>query len=331
ATSRRQPAKELKYIFANLVRIYGNISLKSCNSDSQSQRPVDSLKAAKRLAFFHLYMLELTNLSLASYSLCSRYYMQIVINNHFYKLFSDSYQGQESEEKKLNARIERMQQYLKNQKNEVEELKKLLQNANDNINVIQGLYEKQRKNNEKQIDLVIEIARAEYGMFFDDIKIQLAILAIKYSIAQSKMFDELLKYEELLPKGLLFLAFDNEQKGQKNYLDQKFNTAYSSLNRSQYKELFNINFQMQKIIDEELHTYLDKIIMLLSKEKSSTNVINFLAASISVDITKSKFCFKVNIPEIYIPDPINLNPNLVASVEQILLHIEKISGIKDGI
>ncbi len=63
--------------------------------------------------------------------------------------------------------------------------------------------------------------------------------AIKYSIAWSKTIinidshitssgsysrfqnwlDELSEKEEALPKGLLFLAFDNEQKGQKNYLD----------------------------------------------------------------------------------------------------------------
>ena len=38
----------------------------------------------------------------------------------------------------------------------------------------------------------------------------------------------------------------------------------------------------------------------------------------------------VNIPEIYIPDPININPNSIANVEKVLLHIETISGIKDG-
>ena len=38
----------------------------------------------------------------------------------------------------------------------------------------------------------------------------------------------------------------------------------------------------------------------------------------------------VNIPEIYIPDPININPNSIVNVEKVLLHIETISGIKDG-
>jgi len=38
----------------------------------------------------------------------------------------------------------------------------------------------------------------------------------------------------------------------------------------------------------------------------------------------------VNIPEIYIPDPLNINPNSIANVEKVLQHIEKISGIQDG-
>ncbi|EXX68758.1 hypothetical protein RirG_102210 [Rhizophagus irregularis DAOM 197198w] len=38
----------------------------------------------------------------------------------------------------------------------------------------------------------------------------------------------------------------------------------------------------------------------------------------------------VCIPEIYIPDPLNINPNLIANVEKVLQHIKKISGIQDG-
>jgi len=38
-----------------------------------------------------------------------------------------------------------------------------------------------------------------------------------------KRLEELSKYEKLLPEGLLFLIFNNEQRGQKNYLDQESN------------------------------------------------------------------------------------------------------------
>ncbi|RIB29797.1 hypothetical protein C2G38_2154455 [Gigaspora rosea] len=44
-----------------------------------------------------------------------------------------------------------------------------------------------------------------------------------------KWQDELSKQEEPLPEGLLFLAFDNEQKGQKNYLDRGFNMTISGI------------------------------------------------------------------------------------------------------
>ncbi|CAG8608311.1 9856_t:CDS:1, partial [Diversispora eburnea] len=77
---------------------------------------------------------------------------------------------------------------------------------------------------------------ARHGKYVSEI--QLVALAIKYSIARSKMIinidnhitssgsyyrfqkwlEELSENEESLPEGLLFLTFDNEQRGQKNYL-----------------------------------------------------------------------------------------------------------------
>ena len=71
--------------------------------------------------------------------------------------------------------------------------------------------------------------------------INLAVSAIKYSLARSRMIVDIdnhitssgcyktftnwlerlaIEQPPQLPKGLLFLAFDNEQKGQKNYLDR---------------------------------------------------------------------------------------------------------------
>lgn len=298
---------------------------------------------------------------------------------------------------------------------------------------------------------------ARYGKYVSEV--HLAISAIKYSIARSKMIididnhimssgsysrfqkwlESLSKHEEPLPEGLLFIAFDNEQRGQKNYLDRGFNTViyhtvtsfvafnmvsqnkfqhtnfpwiYHSLNRSQYEELFDIDPQMQEVLDKELHIYLTDILDLLSNEKSaSTNIIDSLITSTVTNVANMKAClsckqqnienrkktcpmcgarlptmaeirkereteienhidnqstnlsifFKpyspynandessdthvprisltqqqvidqgVNVPEIYVPDPININPNSIASVEKVLLHIETLSGIKDGI
>jgi thiol-disulfide isomerase/thioredoxin len=289
-------------------------------------------------------------------------------------------------------------------------------------------------------------------------EIQLAASAIKYSIARSKMIitidnhitssgsyyrfqkwlEELSEHEESLPEGLLFLAFDNEQRGQKNYLDRGSNTvifhivtsfvafnmasqnkiqhtnspwAYHSLNRLQYEELFDINPQMQEALDKELYDFLSEICNLLSEEKlSSTNTIDSFIASVGTNTTSMKKCpnchhqnienrkqtcpscktrlptlaeiqkereaeieneiidrstmptmpliFKpyilnnessvtctstsrishtqrpadqgVIVPKIYVPDSININPNSIANVEKVLLHIENISGIKNG-
>ncbi|CAG8516938.1 10178_t:CDS:2 [Diversispora eburnea] len=162
----------------------------------------------------------------------------------------------------INKQITRMQNYIEEQKNEIAELKKPLQRSYDNMNKMQNLYDEQCKNNEvlirqwnsrftnqqKRIDAIVEIANAERASLFDDLeslirnstrfsmeKIQLALSAIKYSIALSKMitnidnhitrsrsyyrfqkwFEELSKQEEPLPEGILFLAFDNEQRRQK--------------------------------------------------------------------------------------------------------------------
>jgi len=45
------------------------------------------------------------------------------------------------------------------------------------------------------------------------------ITSLKSYYRFQKWLEGLSKQEELLPEGLLFLAFDNEQRGQKNYLD----------------------------------------------------------------------------------------------------------------
>ncbi|CAG8677034.1 8968_t:CDS:2, partial [Scutellospora calospora] len=102
-----------------------------------------------------------------------------------------------------------------------------------------------------------------------------------------------------LPEGLLFLAFDNEQKGQKNYLDRGFNMAYDSLSKSQFDEIFSVDTQMQEVIDEELHSYLSGILELLSEGKlSSTNAIDSFVASTSTNTAKMKTCLSCNMQNI---------------------------------
>lgn len=304
----------------------------------------------------------------------------------------------------------------------------------------------------KTVVAVDSIYGARHGKYVSEI--QLAASAVKYSITRSKKainidnhitsagsyhrfqtwLEGLSDREEPLPEGLLFLAFDNEQRGQKTYLDRGFNTmvyhvvtsfvgfnmashnkiqhtnspwAYS-LDRLRYEELYDISSEMQDAIDKELYTYVYDILTLLSDEKlSATNTIDSIIADAATNINSMKKCPncnqqhienrkqvcptcrmrlptltemqrqrkvgveisetdrpakplifksysvdddsytasipkisltqpsvvtdpKVKIPEIYIPDPIEINPNSIANVEKVLFHIEKISGIKDG-
>ena len=302
----------------------------------------------------------------------------------------------------------------------------------------------------KRAVAVDAIYGSRHGKYVSEIN--LAASAIKYSLARSKKvinidnhitsagsystfqnwLDALAEEEERLPNGLLFLAFDNEQKGQKNYLDrgsniviyhivtsfvafnmesqneiQHHNTPWlhKSLGRLQYEELFDITPQMEEEINKELRIYLSEILDILCEEKSSTtNAIEVLIANNNSNNNCNKQCFNcsergisnrkqicpkcntrlptlselqqnllesetrlseqllkpaafkpfnldgsgtvvnphisitqrpvadqgVNVPEIYVPDPLNVNPNSIANVEKILLHVKKISGIEDG-
>ncbi len=77
-----------------------------------------------------------------------------------------------------------MQNYIEDQKNEIEELKRRLQRAYDNMSMMQNLYDEQCKTNEilikqwssrfddqqKRIDAIVEIANAERASLFDDLE-----------------------------------------------------------------------------------------------------------------------------------------------------------------
>ncbi|RHZ89575.1 hypothetical protein Glove_13g299 [Diversispora epigaea] len=225
--------------------------------------------------------------------------------------------------------------------------------------------------------------------------INLVTSAIKYSLARSKMIididnhiissgsyskftnwlESLATEQSPLPDGLLFLAFDNEQKGQKNYLDRGHNMV-----------IFHIVTSMKNEIHEELTNYLSIILdELLNEKNQKTNVIDDMihyqsqtgcvkkcsvcqASNIdnkkricptchnklptinemnqqlnepsNIINTTEKYKFKesnkqksvpeVYTPQIFVPDPIGINPNSIANVRKVLEHIEEISGIKDN-
>ena len=84
----------------------------------------------------------------------------------------------------LNNEVTRMQNYIEDQKNEIEELKRQLQRAYDNMSMMQNLYDEQCKTNkilirqwssrfedqQKRIDTIVEIANAERASLFNDLE-----------------------------------------------------------------------------------------------------------------------------------------------------------------
>jgi len=262
--------------------------------------------------------------------------------------------------------------------------------------------------------------------------VNLAASAIKYSVARSKMvididnhimssgcykkftnwLESLAIEQPKLPEGFLFLAFDNEQKGQKNYLDRGYNTVifnivtsfvafnydqfndiqstdpwlYSELPEKEYEELLFLTSGMVNEIHEELTNYLTIILEELCVEKSQeTNVIDELvqhqsqigsvkkcsACQLSNIDNKKRVCpacrnklptitemnqlnesadvtekpvthshtfenaqsypeIEVYTPQLYVPDPIAINPNSIANIRKVFEHIEELSGVKDG-
>ncbi|KAF0551460.1 hypothetical protein F8M41_023403 [Gigaspora margarita] len=264
----------------------------------------------------------------------------------------------------------------------------------------------------KRIVAVDAIYKSQHSKYVSEIN--LAASAIKYTIARSKLIididshitggggytkfinwiESLAIEPKLLPDRFLILAFDNEQKGQKNYLDRGHNTVvfhtvtsfvafdFDSNNDSQLKinpwktdllsedninQLFYLSNDMKDILEIELHNFINEIISNLYSEKNQEaneidklvekqNTLSFqqtvLSENInktivfrpyepkkpSVELQKSKISITqktiinqgIKIPDLYVPDPIPINPNSLINVQKILEHIEIITGIKSG-
>ena len=184
----------------------------------------------------------------------------------------------------------------------------------------------------KRVSAIVEIANEERISVYNDVESLIRdnkkAINIDNHITSSGSYhrfqtwlEGLSDREEPLPEGLLFLAFDNEQRGQKTYLDRGFNTmvyhvvtsfvgfnmashnkiqhtdspwAYS-LDRLRYEELYDISSEMQDAIDEELYTYVFEILTLLSDEKlSATNTIDSIIADAATNINSMKKCPNCN-------------------------------------
>ncbi|RHZ81206.1 hypothetical protein Glove_123g14 [Diversispora epigaea] len=210
----------------------------------------------------------------------------------------------------------------------------------------------------------------------------------------------LTKESQPIPEGFLILAFDNEQKGQKNYLDCEFNTVvFHTVTKTNINQLFNLTTNMKNILEKELINYIDEIIdeLIIEKQKEK-NEIDKLVLSQSGSMGKMKKCISygkteienkkkncpecnsklpslnsinqissispeltepkekelkirshifqktnyqpktrisitqksladknVEIPTLYIPDPIPINPNSISNIKKVLEHIYEIT------
>ncbi|CAH1767575.1 13336_t:CDS:2, partial [Entrophospora sp. SA101] len=205
-----------------------------------------------------------------------------------------------------------------NYEHEISELKKNLDTSYNHIDGIQNLYEEQFSKNkylleqwnshfsnqQKHIEAIKEITNADRG---------------GYPHFQ-KWLESLSDREEHLPEGLLF---DNEQKGQKNYLDHGFNTMvyhivtsfvafnigpeikiqhtqepwlYNTLTHDQYKKLLSPSPQMQQEFDNELYHFLNEIIDQLKTEKmqSFNKIDDDLTRNMNSQNGFDKYCLSYN-------------------------------------
>ncbi|RIB23681.1 hypothetical protein C2G38_2170499 [Gigaspora rosea] len=361
----------------------------------------------------------------------------------------------------LEAHINLLQLQLNLKINEVEDLKKQLEYAYDYVieswdhvqeinkinkelteqnNAFKYKWENRYSNQIKRIDAIIQIANQERQSIYEDIE-SLILNRQRFSLnnllnfTPNKCWLESLAVEsEPLPKGLLFLAFDNEQHGQHNYLDRGNNTviyhtvtSFIALNMNknnrvqftiapwlcdslidkQYDKLYYIAPEMQSEHELELKLYLSSILEELVVEKNDKfNTIDMTIKNQKGTGSHSKWCKKCNttnidnkkrtcpncnekldtlavlqaesaneltqintdsqskslviksytftheqnrpnfdcisitqqsnpehnviIPEMYVPDPLEYNPNSIDNVRKVLEYIQKIAEINQG-
>ena len=167
----------------------------------------------------------------------------------------------------------------------------------------------------KRAVAVDAIYGSRHGKYVSEIA--LATSAVKYSLARSRTIididnhivssgsytkfinwmESLAIEQEPLPRGLLFLAFDNEQRGQHNYLDRGYNTviyhtvtSFVVFNMNKYdetqhttipwlcdapnslQELYYPTPAMKTECEQELDIYLTSILRELVAEKKTNQI-----------------------------------------------------------
>ncbi|RHZ78516.1 hypothetical protein Glove_162g102 [Diversispora epigaea] len=181
--------------------------------------------------------------------------------------------------------------------------------------------------------------------------INLAASAIKYSLARSKIIIDidnhiissggyttfmnwlgnLVVEQPSLPKGLLFLAFDNEQKGMENEIYEEL-TKYLSIILD---ELCTEKNQETNLIDELVQQQSQMGNMKKCIFVEQQNIIDTIKKPLVIHshtFKESRLIPErtVHTPQIFIPDPIEINLNSIANIRKVLEHIEEIAEIKNG-
>src|SRR6266540_1832175 len=328
-------AKNLPCLFNFFANSYPESKLAQCEvKEDQKWQHASANVAIKRITEIAKYFPELFLLlnSLENYSLCEKHYNQVIAKNFFIKqlkannlIFSNSeeeFQTLDLFEKKFfdfEVQVSLSDLAYESLLKRIDEL--------ENLNK-QLLFENKmlkKRVNKRFTDQQDRIVSA----------INMVASAIKYSLSRSKMIididnhfissgsytkfinwlESLAKEQLPLPKGLLFLTFDNEQKDQKNYLDRGHNTVifhtvtsfvafnydqnnniqitdpwlYSELTQKKYEELFYLTSGMENEIHKELTNYLSIILEELCIEKNQEeNMIDELVHNQSQTRYKKK-------------------------------------------
>ncbi|RIB16872.1 hypothetical protein C2G38_2188862 [Gigaspora rosea] len=340
----------------------------------------------------------------------------------------------------LKKQLEYAYEYVIESWDHVQEINKINKELTEQNNAFKYKWENRYSNQIKRIDAIIQIANQERQSIYKDIE-SLILNRQRFSLNNLLNFtpnncwlESLAVESEPLPKGLLFLAFDNEQHGQHNYLDRGHNTviyhtvtSFIALNMNknnrvqftiapwlcdslidkQYDKLYYIAPEMQSEHELELKLYLSSILEELVVEKNdkfntidmtiknqkgtgshskwckkcnTTNIdnkkrtcpncnekldtlavlqaesaneltqINTASQSKSLVIKSYTFTHEQNrpnfdcisitqqsnpehnviIPEMYVPDPLEYNPNSIDNVRKVLEYIQKIAEINQG-
>jgi len=158
---QRASAKNLPCLFADLVEKYSEVGLKPCETKkSQRWRHASTQDAAQRLAFYHNYFTELSDLhsSLDSYSLCERHYNQVIVTDQL----SQHLTGSKQDNKRLRfsadednahipidhsdalAELERVRRLLEYNQRENQQKSQLITELNNQLTLMRQQLEDQK-------------------------------------------------------------------------------------------------------------------------------------------------------------------------------------------